>query len=214
MLLSQSPITLPKQSTAKGSDQGVFEVSAGDWFADAEADKGLRTTQDLRFYTVGAKLQEAFSNADKDLVVQFSVKHEKRQYSFCGGGYIKLLPSDVDLTKWDGDTGYHVMFGPDLCGYDVSRIHSIFNFKGENLLKDDDVKLEYADKNEFTHLYSLVVKKDKTFTLYFDLVEKASGLLTDAWKFPAKMIDDPTDKKPEDWVDVRKIPDPVSGKPL
>jgi calreticulin len=172
----------------------------------------LRTSEDFRFYTVAAKLKEAFSNKDKDLVVQFSVKHEKREYSFCGGGYIKLLPSDVDLTSWDGNTGYHLMFGPDLCGYDVSRIHSILNFKGNNLLKEKDIKLEYAEKNEFTHLYSFVVRKDKTYTVYLDLVEKASGLLTDAWKFPAKMIDDPTDKKPADWVEQVTIPDPVSER--
>ena len=73
------------------------------------------------------------------------------------------------------------------------------------------MKLEYAEKNEFSHLYSLVIKKDKTYTVYFDLVEKASGLLTDAWEFPAKMIDDVTDKKPEDWFDLPRIPDPVSN---
>ena len=46
-------------------------------------------------------------------------------------------------------------FGPDLCSYDVSRIHLIFNKAGENLLKTDEIKLEYDDKNEFTHLYTL-----------------------------------------------------------
>eukprot|EP01052_Picozoa_sp_SAG31_P064679 SAG31_NODE_23522_length_502_cov_1.136476_2_plen_56_part_00 len=34
------------------------------------------------------------------------------------------------------------MFGPDLCSYDVSRIHLIFNKGGENLLKKDEIKLE------------------------------------------------------------------------
>ena len=29
---------------------------------------------------------------DKPLVVQFTVKHEEKEYAFCGGGYIKLLP--------------------------------------------------------------------------------------------------------------------------
>ena len=52
------------------------------------------------------------------------------------------------------------MFGPDLCGYDVSRIHLIFEHNGENLLKEDEIKLDYADKDEFTHLYTLVLEKD------------------------------------------------------
>ena len=100
------------------------------------------------------------------------------------------------------------MFGPDLCGYDVSRIHAIFNHEGENLLKDSDVKLEYGDKNEFTHLYTLHVKADNTYTVYFDMEEKASGSLHDDWAFPKKQIDDPEDKKPSDWVDEKKIPTP------
>ena len=35
------------------------------------------------------------------------------------------------------------MFGPDMCAYDVSRIHLIFNHNGKNLLKNDEIKLEY-----------------------------------------------------------------------
>ena len=35
--------------------------------------------------------------------------------------------------------------------------------------------LEYADKNEYTHLYTLVVKPDGTYQVLFDLEEKAAG---------------------------------------
>merc|ERR1711871_955161 len=81
----------------------------------------------------------------KDLVVQFTAKNHLREYAFCGGGYIKLLP-EMDAKKFGGDTPYSVMFGPDMCGYDVSRVHAIFtNAEGKNLLKSDEVKLEYAD---------------------------------------------------------------------
>ena len=102
------------------------------------------TTTDMKFHAISAKTKE-FSAKDKTLVVQFSVKNEKRQYSFCGGGYIKLLPSVSmeDQKKFGGDTDYHIMFGPDMCAYDVSRIHMIFNHKGKNMLKNDEIKLEY-----------------------------------------------------------------------
>ena len=39
----------------------------------------------------------------------------------------------------------------------------MFNFAGENLLKTEDVKLNYDDKNKLTHLYTLVVKPDNTY---------------------------------------------------
>ena len=104
------------------------------------------------------------------------------------------------------------MFGPDRCGYEVSRIHAIFNHDGENLLKKDEVKLEYADKNEFTHLYTLIVKPDGTYDIQFDGVSKAKGTLLEGWAFPSKTIDDPTDIKPADWVDEAKIVDPTATK--
>jgi calreticulin len=146
-------------------------------------------------------------------VVQFTAKHEKKDYSFCGGGYIKLLPTGLDQTKFGGDDEYSIMFGPDLCGYDVSRIHLIFNHKGENLLKDEDIKLDYDDKNEFTHLYTLVVEPDGTYQVLLDEVEKASGKLSEQWAFPSETIPDPAQSKPEDWVDLQTIADPAEVKP-
>ena len=65
-------------------------------------------------------------------MVQYAVKNEKKGSSFCGGGYIKLLPSSTDLSKFGGDSPYHIMFGPDICGYDVSRVHVIFSKDGES----------------------------------------------------------------------------------
>eukprot|EP00967_Tisochrysis_lutea_P157802 scaffold321166_cov37-Tisochrysis_lutea.AAC.2 len=35
--------------------------------------------------------------------------------------------------------------------------------QGENLLKTDKIALEYSDKNEFTHLYTMHVKPDGTY---------------------------------------------------
>merc|ERR1719182_944361 len=93
----------------------------------------------------------------KTLVLQMSVKIENHQYAYCGGG----------------DNEYHVMFGPDLCGYDVSHIHAIFNNKGENLLKTEKISLEYSDKNEYTHMYTLVVEPDGTYEVLFDLESKS-----------------------------------------
>lgn len=78
-----------------------MKLSAGSWYGDAEADKGLQTSQDARFYAYTSKFTP-FSSVGKDLVVQFSVKHPQK--IDCGGGYIKLLPADVDQQNFNGDS--------------------------------------------------------------------------------------------------------------
>jgi calreticulin len=196
-----------------GKEMGKFEVSPGKWFVDEKADAGLQITEDMRFYSITAPLATAASSKGKDLVIQFSTKVENHQYAFCGGGYIKLLPAGTKAATFNGDDPYHIMFGPDLCGYDVSHIHLIFNHEGENLLKTDKISLEYSDKNEFTHLYTAHIKPDGTYEVFFDLESKASGKLVDDWDFPKPTIDDPEDKKPDDWVDETEIDDPEDKKP-
>merc|ERR1712182_37780 len=84
---------------------------------------------------------------------------------------------------------------------------------GTNLLKTDKISLECSDKNEYTHLYTLHIKPDGTYEVFFDLESKASGKLVDGWDFPKPTIDDPDDKKPSDWVDETEIDDPEDKKP-
>ena len=71
---------------------GEFAHTAGKYYHDA-SDKGIQTSEDARFYGISSKMSESFDNKDKDLVIQFSVKHENK--IDCGGAYIKLLP-DID----------------------------------------------------------------------------------------------------------------------
>jgi len=202
-------------STWKGGNgpAGKWAHTSGEWFSDEAEAKGIATTGDFHYHSISAKLPTAFSSWDKTLVVQFSVKHEKKVSTFCGGGYIKLLGSDIDQSSFGGDTPYKIMFGPDLCGYDVSRIHAIFTYKEKNLLKDEDIKLSYDDKNQLTHLYTLVVKPDNTYEVFLDKTSKSSGSLHEDWAFPKKTKDDPSDSKPADWVDEKKIDDPEDKKP-
>jgi len=196
-----------------GKEMGKWAVSPGKWFVDEEANKGLQVTEDMRFHSITAKMDKPSTSKGKDLVLQFSAKVENHQYAFCGGGYIKLMPEGLKQETFGGDDEYHIMFGPDLCGYDVSHIHAIFNHKGENMLKTDKVSLEYSDKNEFTHLYTLHIKPDGTYEIFFDLESKAKGKMVDDWGFPKQTIDDPEDSKPSDWVDETEIDDPEDKKP-
>jgi calreticulin len=196
-------------STFKGAEAGKWEVSAGKFYGDAEADKGLRTTEDARFYQISAEIPEEFSNKGKDLIVQYSVKHE--QNIDCGGGYIKLHPKGIEQATYNGDTVYNIMFGPDICGSSTKRIHLIFNYKGQNHLIKKDVKCE---SDQFTHLYTLFLHPDNTYEIQIDGKEVAKGSLKEDWDLLLpKEIKDPKASKPADWVDEKQIPDPTDKKP-
>eukprot|EP01007_Sphenomonas_quadrangularis_P002624 NODE_429_length_1499_cov_1649.004828_g317_i0.p1 GENE.NODE_429_length_1499_cov_1649.004828_g317_i0~~NODE_429_length_1499_cov_1649.004828_g317_i0.p1 ORF type:complete len:393 (-),score=221.11 NODE_429_length_1499_cov_1649.004828_g317_i0:224-1402(-) len=189
------------------SDLGKFKVSAGKFYADAEKSKGLQTSQDAKFYAISAPIPEPFSNDGKTLVLQFEVKHE--QNIDCGGGYIKLLPKTTP-TKFEGESPYYIMFGPDICGA-TKKVHLIFNYKGKNLLWKKEPRCE---GDQFTHLYTLVLKPDHSYEVHIDGSKKESGTLEEDWEFlKPKTIADPDDKKPDDWVDEAELDDPADVKP-
>ncbi|KAJ3025535.1 UNVERIFIED_CONTAM: Calreticulin-1 [Siphonaria sp. JEL0065] len=194
------------QSEAK-DDYGKFKVSAGKFYADEKVSRGLQTSQDARFYSISAPLDKEFDNKGKDLVLQFTVKHE--QNIDCGGGYIKLLPK-FDAKTFNGDTPYSIMFGPDICGSD-KKIHAILNYKDKNHL----IKKTIAPgSDQLTHQYTFILHPDQTFKILLDGEEKESGSILDAWDvLPPKTIKDPSASKPSDWVDDATIADPEDKKP-
>jgi len=204
----ESRWTVPSNWKPK-SELGEWKWTAGEHFADA-ADKGIQTGPDARHHGLSAKLDAPFTNEGKELVIQFSAKHE--QDLDCGGGYIKLL-GDLDQDKFGGDSPYQVMFGPDICGPSNRKTHVIFNYppKNDNLLIKEEVRVE---SDRLTHLYTLVVRPDNTFEVLIDGESARKGSLEDSWDFLLpKEIKDPSVKKPADWVDAKKIADPEDKKP-
>lgn len=187
---------------------GKFEHSAGQFVKDAEEDKGLRTSEDYRFFTASASFPE-FSNKDKELIIQYSVKHE--QNLDCGGAYLKVYPAGTDQAHLHGESVYNIMFGPDICGHSNRRVHVIFEHDGKNHL----IKKTIAPETDvFTHLYTLIVSPDNTYKVLIDGVEKAAGSLAEDWDIlPPKQILDPEASKPADWVDEADMVDPNDVKP-
>jgi calreticulin len=187
-------------------DLGKFATTAGK-YNDGSGAVGLQTSQDAKFYDISAKFN-SFSNTDKTMVVQYAVKHE--QGIDCGGAYLKLGGGDFDGKKFQGDTAYNVMFGPDICGM-TKRTHLIFNYKDDNLLKTKDMRTE---SDELTHVYTLIVNPDNTFEVQIDGSKVEDGKLADGWKFlEPKEIEDSEDKKPADWVNEAEMDDPEDKKP-
>lgn len=188
--------------------RGKFAVTAGKFYNDEEADKGLQTTEDYRFYTISADHEE-FSNKGKTLVLQYSLKNQQKLD--CGGGYLKFFPAGVDKKTLNGDSKYNIMFGPDICGSTTRKVHVIFEHEGKNHLVKKEIPCE---TDEFTHLYTLIVRPDNTFEVLVDGVSKATGSLeADFDILPPKEIPDPAAKKPADWVDEKEIDDPEDKKP-
>lgn len=190
------------------TDYGEWKLTAGKFYGDAEADKGLQTSQDARFYAMSARF-EPFSNEGKTLVIQFTVKHEQK--IDCGGGYVKIFPSDLDQAEMHGDSQYYIMFGPDICGYSTKKVHVIFNYKGQNYLINKDIKCK---DDEMTHLYTLILNPDQTYEVKIDNEKVESGSMEEDWDMlPPKKTKDPEAKKPSDWDDRAKIDDPSDTKP-
>jgi len=202
--------TVSKWKKSDGT-AGEWKHTAGKWYGDAEGDKGIQTGPDSKFFAISAPLQKTFDNTGKDLVLQYSVKHE--QDIDCGGGYIKLVPatSADKMDEFGGDTPYAIMFGPDICGYSTKKVHVIFTYKGQNHLIKKEIK---AESDQLTHVYTLVVKPDNTYKVLIDLKEVASGSLYEDWDMLApKTIKDPNAKKPEEWDEREEIADPEDKKP-
>ncbi|CEP03761.1 hypothetical protein PBRA_003368 [Plasmodiophora brassicae] len=189
---------------------GKWGWSHGEFYGDAQEDKGLFTTQDARYYGISGKMRdEPFSNEGRDLVIQYSIKFP--YMVDCAGGYLKLLRAGLDQKSFSGASDYAIMFGPDICGAETRKVHAILNFKGNNLEKKTPVLCEI---DKFTHWYTFVIRPDNTYVIKVDNVEKDSGNLLDEWTFlPPKRIPDPSAKKPDDWVDDPMMDDPSQVKP-
>merc|ERR1712232_915449 len=198
-------------STWKESEgtQGKFVAATGKWYKDAAEDQGIQTSEDSKFFGISAGF-DSFSNAGKDLIIQYQAKYEKDVE--CGGGYFKVGPKMSDLTTFGDPTPYNIMFGPDKCGY-TKRTHLIFNYKGKNVLKQAD--LSYKQEGEGTsHLYRMVLKKDNTVRVEIDEDKIYEGSIKEDWEvLKPKEIPDPEDKKPSDWSDESMIDDPDDKKP-
>ncbi|KAK9667859.1 hypothetical protein RND81_13G016200 [Saponaria officinalis] len=172
-----------------------------------------KTSEDYRFYAISAEFLE-FSNKDKTLVFQFSIKHEQKLD--CGSGYMKLLSGEIDQKKFGGDTPYSIMFGPDICGYATKKVHAILTYNGTNHLIKKDVPCE---TDQLTHVYTFILRPDATYSILIDNEEKQKGSLYEHWSYShlrRSRIPKPRRYRlpePEVWDDKEYIPDPKDKKP-
>ena len=183
-------------------------------------DQGLFVDTEARHYGVSSLLKEPFDPSE-GLVVQYEATLQEGLE--CGGAYLKFLNTDekaFNPDALDGDSPYTLMFGPDRCG-GTDKVHVIFRHAS---LKTGAIEEKHlADPprmpgDKLPHLYALAVTPAGELTVKIDGKAVFEGSLFDDGAFdppfvPPAEIDDPTDEKPEDWVDDAMIEDPDAKKP-
>ena len=208
-----------KSTDAKYAGQPV-SVGQGSLAAAFNGDEALVLEKAAQHYGVVAGLTSPTDPDADAFVVQYEVRlHEGLS---CGGAYVKLIDAEHYATAegktLTNDSPYIVMFGPDHCGA-TNKVHFIMRHKNpvSGEWEEKHVKSAPAPKIDTnTHLYTLIVRKDNTFSILIDNVEATKGSLLadmDPPVNPSKMIDDPTDSKPETWIDEPKMIDPEDSKP-
>lgn len=198
----------------KADDSDVHEPGFHD-------DLALGVVVKHKHYGLTHMLSKPFDNTGKTMVFQYEVRlHDGIG---CSGAYTKLLlkqPS-FDPLNLEEATPYVIMFGPDRCG-SQNKVHFIVRQKnpssGEYEEKHMANQVSAKTSDSLTHLYTLVIRQDNTFSVMVDGVEENKGSLLSQTDFnPAfgasAEIDDPQDSKPSDWVEEREIPDPHASKP-
>lgn len=181
-------------------------------------DGGLVLTEEARRYGISSALATPWTPGN-DLVVQYELTFTEGMLE-CGGAYLKLLSGEPDLANMQESDPFTIMFGPDKCGQ-TNKVHLIFknkNPKTGDIVEHHSKKQASVKAGGLPHLYTLVVRKDNTFSVFVDQVEEVTGTLTSGDDFdppftPTETIPDPEDKKPEDWVDNAKMADPEASKP-
>ncbi|CAH0628631.1 unnamed protein product [Chrysodeixis includens] len=217
------------EAKKQGVDENIAKYD-GKWEIQTPSRKifkddfGLVLTTEAKHAAISTLLDKPFEFKDKPFVVQYEVTMQEGQN--CGGAYIKLLSrgtnTKADLRKFYDQTPYTIMFGPDKCGND-NKLHFIFRHKNpkngtieEKHSKKPTQRLDDIYKDKEPHLYTLIVRPDNTFSILVDNKEVNAGSLLEDFTPPVnppEEIDDPNDKKPEDWDEREKVVDPSATKP-
>ncbi|KAI0249552.1 Calreticulin family-domain-containing protein [Lactifluus subvellereus] len=214
----------PSEATKKTPVGGEIFSYVGKWSVEEattsiiQGDHGLVAKSIASHHAISAPFREAIDISNKPLVVQYEVKYQKG--GNCGGGYLKLLEDGFQTSgkEFSDKTPWVVMFGPDLT-CPGTKLHFIFRHKSPKTGEYEEKHLTVPPRpsiDKTTNLYTLVLHPNNTYDVLVNGDSLNRGSLLEDFTPPVNPpteIDDPEDKKPEDWVDVDRIPDPDATKP-
>jgi len=172
-------------------------------------------------HVISRVLDRPISGVDEgqSLVVQFEVRFPSNFQ--CGEASLKLFAYNETFSSEDANDSspYVLAFGPANCRAAPDQVHFSFRHKSPKTGEWEKKSLEDPPKpktNNRTHLYTLFIGGDNSFAIFIDKVQVKTGSLLADFRPPVnppEEIDDPNDKKPHDWVDQDKIPDPNALPP-
>ncbi|GBB96714.1 hypothetical protein RclHR1_02810032 [Rhizophagus clarus] len=216
----------PSEATKETKDGGETFSYIGKWkveepnvFPGILGDKGLIVDSRAAHHAISASLNNSLDNTNKTLVVQYEVKLQNGLE--CGGAYMKLLTESekgIHAEEFSDKTPYTIMFGPDKCGA-TNKVHFIFRHKNPKTGEYEEKHMNSAPSakiSKLSALYTLIVRPDNSFEIRINNESTKTGNLLKDFSpavNPPREIDDPNDKKPDDWVDNPKISDPNARKP-
>eukprot|EP00916_Digyalum_oweni_P010605 GHVL01017719.1.p1 GENE.GHVL01017719.1~~GHVL01017719.1.p1 ORF type:complete len:490 (+),score=128.39 GHVL01017719.1:52-1521(+) len=157
-----------------------------------------------------------WENRNGDMIIQYEI-HYQRGLN-CGGGYIKLFNKNTS----DFSNDYLLQFGPDRCPPETDKVTLVIQMKDPVTQKWSKHELKDSPRTEdggVAHLYTLHISKNGFFKIFIDLKLKRTGSLRSDFDPPIVLtekmmiIDDPNDKKPDDWVDEEMVIDLSAVKP-
>ncbi|KAH7830354.1 putative calreticulin [Monocercomonoides exilis] len=201
-----------KYSTAHQEENkaGKFTWERPPKYYHLEASKGLKTSQDERYYHISADIGETVTNFRKNLFIGFTVT--QTQDIKCSGSYLKFFNEPFDQENFNGDTPFELMFGPDTCGSINDQVHAIFRHEGRE--QKSRARIRSKDDKE-THLYAIKLYANGSYVLQTDIKKENWGEFQDQWGnwYTPRFVEDPDAEKPEEWDDREEIPDPKDIKP-
>ncbi|EAY18758.1 Calreticulin family protein [Trichomonas vaginalis G3] len=178
-------------------------------------EKGLVITDKEKSSLISQILPAPIFTLNETIVIQYEVRAQL-VYS-CFKSLLRIHTKSFDPFHQTNKTHGTIEFGPV---HNNKKTKAILNFytedKNGSLIAhkiEKDIKIPY---DEIAHLYTLIIRPNNTFEYMIDGMSFLNGTFTDSFKEPVvqpKYIDDPTDKKPSDWVDDEFIPDPNAVKP-
>ncbi|KAA3672719.1 calnexin [Paragonimus westermani] len=187
-----------------GADEAIAKYD-GQWAVEIEGTAALDNDYSLvlkskaKHHAIATKLSRPIRFDQNELVVQYEVKFANG--IDCGGAYLKLISDSPHLDLFHFIVRYKNPKTGEIEEKHAKKVTS-------------DIDRYFSDKR--THLYTLVLRSDNTFERYIDQVKVQSGSLLKDMEPPINPpaeIDDPNDKRPDDWDERETIVDSNASKP-
>ncbi|KAM7143768.1 calreticulin-3 isoform 4-T4 [Molossus nigricans] len=86
--------------------------------------------------------------------------------------------------------------GPDICGFDIKKVHVILHFKNQYHSNKKPIRCKV---DGFTHLYTLILRPDLTYEVRIDGQGIESGSIEYDWNLTSLKKMDKTSAESKDW---------------